>query len=390
MMTHLSSAVDQLLTLGDDNRHPASAIIGVRTSAGTDVAAGGWARLPAAGAPGVPMTIDLDLDLASVTKVASTTALTMRLVAEGELDLAAPVQRYLPDFRGEGKDDVTLEQLLTHTAGLRAWWPLYLETSDRDTALQWAQTLPLDLPPGTAWQYSDLGLILAGIVIERVTSLELAEAFRSLIAEPLGLSAGYGPRPAAETATSSDSDAYEFAMIATGIPYPVPFAVDQFAGWRDYPLRGQVNDGNAAHALGGVAGHAGLFATVEELLILGAALREGDFVPGPVLTRFATPTPIHPEQAVGFRRSTRPTPDGELTLLGHGGFTGTWFGIGLEQELVIAGGAMRLHGTVGPVRRGTTDAREGLVTVVQIQDALLDAGLAALSTRPLAISPELP
>ena len=161
--------------------------------------------------------------------------------------------------------------------------------ASRDVALERAQRLPIASRPGTAWCYSDLGPILAGRIVEQVTTLGLADAFRTLVAEPLGLAARYGPIPAARAAASADSDAYEFGMVASGRPYPVPFTAGQFPGWRNRPLRGEVNDGNAAHALGGVAGHAGLFATVGDLLRLGAAVRGGDFIPAPVLARFADP-----------------------------------------------------------------------------------------------------
>jgi CubicO group peptidase (beta-lactamase class C family) len=350
----------------------------VRTAAGTTVAEGGWAQLPADGLPGEPMTGETLLDLASVTKVAATTTLIMRLVADGQLRLETPVHRFLPSFTGAGKDDVTVEHLLTHTAGLPPWWPLYCEASDRDTALERAQLLPLVGRPGTAWCYSDLGLILAGRIVECVTTLGLAEAFLRLVAEPLGLAARYGPVPTARAAASSDSDAYEFGMVATGRPYPVPFTAGQFPGWRNRPLRGEVNDGNAAHALGGVAGHAGLFATVGDLLCLGAALRGGDFIPAPVLTRFAAPVPVRPGQAVGFRRGRAEVGGAVLTLLYHGGFTGTYFAFGLEDELVIAGGAMRLYGTVGPIPAdGRHPDVSHLVAGADIQSVLLDAALRA-------------
>ena len=386
-MTPLAATVGGLLALGGEGAHPASAIAAVRTAAGTQVAAGGWAQLPAAGAAGVPMSADLLLDLASVTKVAATTAAAMVLTAGGQLDPAAPVRRYLPAFRGDGKDDITVGQLLTHTAGLRPWWPLYCEPGDRDAALERAAALPLAAPPGTGFEYSDLGLILAGHVIERVTGAGLADAFASLVAAPLGLTARYGPVPAGRAAASADSDAYEFAMVATGRPYPVPYSTGAFAGWRDHELRGVVNDGNAAHALAGVSGHAGLFATVADLLTLGAALRAGDLGGRAVLARFAAPSPVAPERALGFRRrvlALGPGGGGErLTLLSHGGFTGTFFGFALERELVVAGGAMRLYGTVGPIRDdGPGPDAASLAASADIHDLLLDGAHRVLTGQP--------
>jgi CubicO group peptidase (beta-lactamase class C family) len=385
-MSVMTDAVERLLALGGAGSHPASAIAGVRTGAATAIAHGGWAQLPADGTEGQPMTGEMLLDLASVTKVAATTTLIMRLVAAGQLDLRAPARHFLPSFSGAGKDDVTVEHLLTHTAGLGPWWPLYCETTDRDAALAAAQALPLDRRPGTTWCYSDLGLILAGHIVERVTSLGLADAFRQLVGQPLGLAARYGPVPAACAAASADSDAYEFGMIATGRPYAVPFTTGQFPGWRNRPLRGEVNDGNAAHALAGVAGHAGLFGSVTDLLRLGSALRGGDFIPEPVLARFATPAGIHPEQAVGFRRSSLRVGGRTLTLLYHGGFTGTYFAFGVESELVVGGGAMRLHGTLGAIPAGGThpDASH-LVTGADIQSVLLDAAKAAFEQASMPV-----
>jgi CubicO group peptidase (beta-lactamase class C family) len=384
----MTAAVGRLLALGRAGSHPASAIAGVRTAAGTTVAEGGWAQLPAAGRPGEPMTSQTLLDLASVTKVAATTTLIMRLVAGGQLDLRARARQFLPSFTGGGKDDITVEHLLTHTAGLPPWWPLYCEATDREGALARAQALPLDSRPGTAWCYSDLGLILAGRIVESVTSLSLADAFRDLVARPLGLAARYGPVPAGKAAASADSDAYEFAMVATGDPYPVPFTTGQFPGWRNRPLRGEVDDGNAAHALGGVAGHAGLFATAGDLLRLGAALRGGEFIPSPVLARFAAATGVHPEQAVGFRRASAQVGARVLTLLYHGGFTGTYFAFAVEEELVVAGGAMRLYGTVGPIpAEGRHHGASHLVAGTDIQSVLLDGAITAFGQASTPVTP---
>jgi CubicO group peptidase (beta-lactamase class C family) len=384
----MTVAVERLLALGAAGSHPASAIAGVRTATGTTVAEGGWAQLPAGPASGEPMTSQMLLDLASVTKVAATTTVIMRLVADGQLSLHAPAHHFLPAFTGPGKDDVTVEQLLTHTAGLPPWWPLYCEAGGRDAVLDRVQLLPLATQPGTAWCYSDLGLILAGRIIERVTATGLAQAFRQLVAEPLGLAARYGPVRACEAAASADSDAYEFGMVASGQPYPVPFTTGQFPRWRDRPLRGEVNDGNAAHALGGVAGHAGLFARVGDLLSLGSALRGGDFVPAPVLARFAAPTAVNPEQAVGFRRGRATAGGAPLTVLYHGGFTGTYFAFGLEDELVVAGGAMRLYGTLGPIPAGGEhrDASH-LAAGTDIQSVLLDAALQAFERATIHATP---
>lgn len=379
-MSMLAPTVEHLLNLGTEGHHPAAAIAGVRSCYGTQVAAGGWAQMPGT-APGTPMTRDTLLDLASVTKVACTTTLAMRLNADGLLHLDAPVQNYLPNFRGEGKADVTVEQLLTHTAGLRPWWPLYCETVDRHDAMKTAQALPLVAKPGTVWTYSDIGLILAGCIVEQVTALDLTDAFRLMVAEPLGLSATYGPVPAGQAAASADSDAYEFAMVATGQPYAVPFTTNRFTGWRNHTLRGVANDGNTAHALAGVSGHAGLFGTVDDLLDLGAALFAGDLAPRSTLERFAVGSSVNPEQALGYRRLALDADGERLTVLYHGGFTGTFFAFALERELVLAGGATRLYGTTGSLPdRGAASDFAHLVSAQEIHGVLLCAAQRTLAT----------
>lgn len=366
----LQAYADRLLTLGGDGSHPAGAVVGRRTPEGAEVAASGWARLPSADDPGVPMRPDHVLDLASVTKLVATTAITMRLVVSGDLRLDDPVRRHLPAFRGEGKDEVTVEQLLTHTAGLRPWWPLYAAApgSLRSEALQLVQQLPLAYPPGAGWTYSDLGMILLGAVIEQVTTLRSDEAYDQLVAAPLGLSACFGPVAPDRAATSADSDGYEYAMLATDEPHPVGIDPARFSGWRNHHLRGEVDDGNTAHALDGVAGHAGLFAGVEDLLTYGTALCEGSFAPREVLDRFTAPHPEHPEQALGGFLGQA----GEVRYLQHPGFTGTYLAIAPDTGVVVAGGATRLHGPLGPLDRNPTRLPD-VVPGTEIISVLLDA-----------------
>jgi CubicO group peptidase (beta-lactamase class C family) len=371
--------VDRLIADGAPNEHPASAIIGVATDRGRSVEARGWAVLRSTGSPGVPMMPGMFLDAASVTKVASTTAIMMRLVAARQIDLDDLVRSFLPSFAGGGKDAVSIRQLLTHTAGLRQWWPLYMETTDRDEAIERVQQLPLMAQPGSTWSYSDLGFMLAGAIVEAVTDQKLSDAYRQLVAEPLGLTSTYGPILADTAATAADSDAYEHRMVSSGIPYDVPFISEMFAGWRDRPLRGEANDGNLAHALGGVSGHAGLFSTVDDLLTLGLALNAGDFIPWSVVHAFAVPTTVHPEQAVGFRRCRVDVNGQRITILRHGGFTGTSFGFALEQRLVFAGAAMRLYGTVGALPKHAEAAQQpAIVSLDRIQNVVLEAGVDAL------------
>ena len=381
----MTRAVERLLALGRAGAHPASAIAGVRTAAGTTVAAGGWAQLPSHGAPGQPMTTQMLIDLASVTKVAATTTLIMRLVADGQLTLQAPAHRFLPSFTGAGKDDITVEHLLTHTAGLPPWWPLYCEAGDRDAALERAQSLPLSSGPGMAWCYSDLGLILAGRIVERVTALRLADAFRQMVAEPLGLRARYGPCPRlrprpARTATPTSSPWSPPDALTRCRSPPASFP----AGGTGHCAERSTTATPRTHSA--ASRHAGLFATVGDLLSLGAAVRGGDFIPPPVLARFAAPTAIHPEQAVGFRRRRAQAGGTVRTLLYHSGFTGTYLAIGLEDKSWWPAARCACTAPSGPFPPAPHPDASHLVAGTDIQSVLLDAATAAYghvsTTRP--------
>ncbi|MEB8338820.1 serine hydrolase domain-containing protein [Streptomyces endophyticus] len=351
MSVDLAPAAAEVLGTGGPGRRPAGVCLGVATPAtGTVLAAAGWARRPDGSVPGEPMTTGTVFDLASVTKVAATTAVAMRLVAAGRLDLDAPVGRHLAGFRtsGDVRVRVTAAHLLAHRSGLPPWWPLYCRTTDRESALDLAERLPLETPPGSRRTYSDVGFMLLGRLVERVTGMGLATAFRQWVAEPLALTrTGFGPVPPATAAVCSDGDRIEAHMVETGRPYPVPFTTADFTGWRTTPVRGAAADCNTAHALAGVSGHAGLFAPLDELLRLASALvHDESFVPAAVRSRFlAVADPRDPEQGLGFRRFTLDTPDGPVPMVGHDGFTGTHVAVATDRPLALALAATRLHGT---------------------------------------------
>lgn len=373
---HEHATACALMGLGGQDSRPAGAVVGTIDDAGAlCAAAAGWAVLPrdaddvhplvespaarlAARSEARPRTAArMDarclIDVASVTKMASTTMLAMMLVDAGELRLDDAVCRYLPGFADGDKSRVTVRQLMTHTAGLRPWWPLYCETTRRDEALRVMERLPLAAAPGSTWRYSDLGMSLMGFVIERITGHTIGHTFDEMIARPLNLTGGYGPclsaARIADIAGSYDSDAYEYAMILTKTPYDVPYTVDDFDGWRGRWTPGTVNDGNAAHALGGESGHAGLFASVPDLLDIARAAWQERLFSHDVLDAFSQPVPIHPAQAVGFRHAVVDVDGREETVLYHPGFTGSWFGFILARHVAVAGGAMRLYGGLGMI-----------------------------------------
>jgi len=300
---------------------------------------------------GAPVGPSTRFDLASVTKVTTTLAV-MRL----RLDLDRPVRSVLPSFAGGAKDSVTPRDLLLHRAGLWEWWPLYADASDGPAvlgdpgaAVARAAALPLRYRPDSGRHYSDLGFQLLGAIVAAVHGTDLRTAVADLVTGPLGLRrTGYGPVGGPDVAVTSYGDAWERRMIATGSPYPV--AVRGVPVSRRHWLAGEVNDGNAHHAFGGVAGHAGLFGTAEETARLGSVmLGEHPDWPPPVVAAFSASGP-DPSQALGWRRSSITTASGAaVTVLGHPGFTGTEVSVAPSLGLSWALLTNRLHPTSTPV-----------------------------------------
>lgn len=301
-------------------------------------------------------------DLASLTKVIATTTLAMQAVSEGRLDLDAPVQRYLPAFRGPGKDRVTICHLLTHSSGLPADWPLWRVTPAPDSALGLVNAMPLDTTPGSRMVYSDLGAIVLGEVIERVLGGRLDRLAARRIFAPLGM-ASTGFRPPAR---------WLFRVAPT----------EYDTAWRKRIVRGEVHDEKAAW-LHGVAGHAGLFASAVDLLTFGEWMlrtgRQDDGKPGTPRFPSSRP-PVLPSVFGEFTRKQNLVPGSSRALgwdtpsanssagmllgagsFGHTGFTGTSIWIDPGRELVIVLLTNRVHPIrnnprIGPLRIAVADA----------------------------------
>ncbi|MFG2072942.1 serine hydrolase domain-containing protein [Nonomuraea maritima] len=279
-----------------------------------------------------PMTLDTYHDLASVTKVLATTTMLIRLVSERLVDLDAPLSAYLH----RSYEAITVRDLLLHRGGLWEWWPLYVQPSFP----------PPRYRPGRARHYSDLGFILLGQIVSAVAGQRLDRALAELVTRPLGLtSTTYAGPAGAEVAMSALDDRVEMTMLDTGRPYPVPYRSTDFAGWRRAPVLGEVADGNAHHAYGGVSGHAGLFSTVPDLLKYALALsryEEYDHLWRPEVVReFLEPGP-DPEQALGFRRYALELPGETVTVLGHPGYVGCAVGFVPGRDIALALASNRL------------------------------------------------
>lgn len=342
----LQAAVDGILAVDGaaDPGAPAGCVLGVEIDGVRSVVAGGRvAAAPGAAAMG-RATVH---DLASVSKVLGTTTALHRLASAGLLDLDTPVAAFVPSFGGAASS--TVRELLQHRAGLWEWQPFYLAPgADPFAALD---SVPLRAAPGTERRYSDLGFLTLGRVVEAAAGAPLDRAVQELVAAPLGLRGlGYGPVAAgADVSTSSIGDAAERRMVATGQPYPVlwPDPAGAAAGfrWRTEAITGTANDGNCFHAFGGVAGHAGLFAPLDEMLdvavALGAADEEPELWHPAVTAEFFSAGP-DAGQALGWRLAELEAGGETLPLLWHPGFTGTAVGFVPGRRIAVAVAANRL------------------------------------------------
>jgi CubicO group peptidase (beta-lactamase class C family) len=201
----------------------------------------------------VPMEDDTIFDLASVTKL-FTVVVALQLVDEGVIGLDVPVAAYLPEFGQNGKDEVTVRHLLTHTSGLRAWRPLYTLYPTPEERIAGVYADDLTSPPGDSYVYSDLGLIALGKLAERVTGKPLDQLVAERITEPLGMT---------DTMFNPPESLHHRIAATEDMPWTGRGIV-----------RGEVHDENA-WSLEGVAGHAGLFSTVADLAIFSQMLASG-------------------------------------------------------------------------------------------------------------------
>jgi uncharacterized protein YbbC (DUF1343 family)/CubicO group peptidase (beta-lactamase class C family) len=255
-----------------------------------------------------PMTTDTIFDIASLTKCVVTTTAVMKLVEQGKVRLNDPVSLYLPEFTQFGKKDITIRELLTHFSGLTEDLDLSTPWQGRDTAFRMAMEQRPVPPPGERFLYSDINFEVLGFLVERVTGEPLNEFAQANIFAPLGM-----------THTRYLPPAEWRAQIA-------PTEYDE----RHHMLRGVVHD-PTARRMGGVAGHAGVFSTADDLALFAQELISGHTVLGPLSVEKMT-TPQQPANAPVLRGlgwdidSPFSTNRGELLPIGsfgHTGYTGT-------------------------------------------------------------------
>jgi CubicO group peptidase (beta-lactamase class C family) len=256
----------------------------------------------------LPMELDTLFDLASLTKPVATATVVALLVEDGALSTSDPVTRHLPEF---ARDDVTILHLLTHTSGLPAWKPLYLDPGDRDEIVAYLGALPPEHPVGEKIVYSCLGYILLAELVKAVTGRSVGDLATERIFDPLGMRATAVNPPGSlrESCAATENRSGAEQRMTNYARYD----------WRDGVVWGVVHDENA-HFLGGDTGNAGLFATLDDLgLFARCLLNEGAPIMRPETHRLLTDVVMDD----GETRRTHAwiaLDDGSLT---HTGFTGT-------------------------------------------------------------------
>lgn len=347
---------------------PPGALVAVATGDDLRYAVAGSAQRIAGREP-VPMSWKVRTDAGSLTKIVGTTAALMSLADAGEVILDEPAGRYLAQL---AMSAASVRDLLEHRAGLWEWWPLYLTGARNSDAVDVAAALPLRYAPRSGRHYSDLGFILLGELTARVAGAPLTEAVDELALSRFGLTetAYAAPVPAGPVAASSLGDGIEQHMITTRTPYPVTGDVADFDRWRSHVLMGEVNDGNAFHAFGGAAGHAGLFTTAADLLRFGRGVLDSITGAAPVsVTTAATFTAAGTshKQALGFRRwSTTSGP-----AIGHTGFPGVAFALLPERDAAVVMITNRLHAAGAP--RSTDDMWDAVLRAASDELASMSA-----------------
>jgi CubicO group peptidase (beta-lactamase class C family) len=323
------------------------------------------------------MSVRTIFDLASMTKVVATTAAVMLLVESGRLALDDSLGALLPEFAEGDKAAITVELLLTHRGGLWQWQPAWRHRDSGGGILAWLAELPLRYPVGARFAYSDLGFMLLGEIVARISGLGLAEFVQRELYAPLGMTdTGFLPerRLRRRMAATSQGDAYQRRMAETGRPWRI-VRKPPLQPWPDYRthfLLGEANDLNAHAGWGGVSGHAGLFSTAldiarfAQLLLNGGCYGRHRLLSSQTVERFLQ-TPHDSGQALGFRR-LRLRRSG-VSFYGHPGFTGTRLNFAPELGLSVVLLTNRVH-------RADTETLK-YPAVDSISDALLREAVAA-------------
>ena len=304
-------------------------------------------------------------DLASLTKVVGTTTAAMILYDEGKISLDERVTTYLPAFNGGMKEIVTVRELLEHRSGLPAGRDLWRHAHTPEEARQLVLDTPLEYRPDHGQIYSDLGADILGMVVEAVSGQPLDKFLAERVFTPLGMhDTQFRP---------SDSLVYRIAPTEVSPP-------------RGYPIDGEVHDENA-FALGGVAGHAGLFGTASDLAIFAQMLLNGGTYDGVRIVSDSA-VKLFTARASGDRALGWEIADGthgagtylSASAYGHTGFTGTSIWIDPERDMFVILLTNRVH---------AARAKRPAKVIADVRADLADAAALAVTDANLAVA-EMP
>jgi CubicO group peptidase (beta-lactamase class C family) len=278
-------------------------------------------------------------DLASLTKVVATTPAIMKLYEMKKLDINDKVGGYIPEFANNGKEDITIKNLLLHNSGLKAWIPFYQTCSSKEDVLNTIYNISLDYTPETKTVYSDLNAVLLGELVERVSGKSLDEFCNEYIFDELGMeNTTFNPNSIQKSlAAPTENDVY----------------------WRKKQLQGEVHD-ECAYLIGGVSGNAGLFSTADDLYkYMNMLIKHGEYY-NPHSNRLVVEEMFEPKtvelfttrysgyaydnsRALGW--DTKPAPTGSTrtqcgemmssNCYGHTGYTGTSVWYDKDKELLV-------------------------------------------------------
>lgn len=318
------------------------------------------------------MTPETIFDLASLTKVVATATSIMILVERGKVRLNDPVSVYIPELKGEGRDNITIEQLLIHRSGYAPDFDLRERWTGYDEAIKRLIKEPLRNPPGTRFVYSDIGFIALGEVVKRVSGMPLDQFAKQNIFQPLRMN-DTGFRPAATLRARIAPTEKRRGQLSYLGDTATNIGADG-----DVWLRGQVHD-PTSYRMDGVAGHAGLFSTARDLAIYCQMILNGGQYNGVRVLSVLSVAEMTRPRLVSNTGATRglgwdinssySTNRGELFPLGsfgHTGFTGTSIWIDPSSQMFVVFLSNRVHpdgkGDVGPLRGRVASIVAGAIT----------------------------
>jgi len=309
------------------------------------------------------MTPDTVFDCASLTKVVATTTAVMQLWERGKFRMNDPVAKYLPEFEQNGKQDITIRQLLVHYSGLAPDLDLTKAWEGKETAYRMAFEEAPERAPGAAFEYSDINFVVLGALVERLSGESLDAYAAKHIFASLGMKetrfvplSSWGPRIAPTRIAPTEEDE------------------------NHHLLRGVVHD-PTARRMGGVAGHAGLFSTADDLAIFAQALLDGGrgvLTPATIAKMTAPQQPVNGTAVRGFGwdiDSPLSSNRGELLPVGgygHTGFTGTslWIDPATKTYIVLLTNAVHMNALPAKEKGSAASLRTKVATAVAVALAL--------------------